>query len=101
MKQRQSVKHRLVQKAERQVAAKRQSQRQHALVQLSARPAAKTTGGEQIGWAVGDKASHQKWGVGTVVSVKGEGDAKELDIAFPSPIGVKRLLAKFAPVTKQ
>ncbi|WP_326342690.1 hypothetical protein, partial [Bacillus anthracis] len=23
------------------------------------------------------------------------------DIAFPSPIGVKRLLAKFAPVTKQ
>lgn len=65
------------------------------------RPAVKTTGGEQIGWAVGDKASHQKWGVGTVVSVKGEGDAKELDIAFPSPIGVKRLLAKFAPVTKQ
>ncbi|MBT8998585.1 ATP-dependent DNA helicase PcrA, partial [Lactobacillus delbrueckii subsp. bulgaricus] len=50
-----------------------------------ARPAAKTTGGEQIGWAVGDKASHQKWGIGTVVSVKGEGDAKELDIAFPSP----------------
>ncbi|MEN1938430.1 DNA helicase PcrA [Paenibacillus sp. 102] len=65
------------------------------------RPAVKTTGGEQIGWAVGDKASHQKWGVGTVVSVKGEGDAKELDIAFPSPIGIKRLLAKFAPVTKQ
>ncbi|RFT65834.1 DNA helicase PcrA [Bacillus clarus] len=65
------------------------------------RPTVKTTGGEQIGWAVGDKASHQKWGVGTVVSVKGEGDAKELDIAFPSPIGIKRLLAKFAPVTKQ
>ncbi|MDM5153134.1 DNA helicase PcrA [Bacillus sp. DX1.1] len=64
-------------------------------------PTVKTTGGEQIGWAVGDKASHQKWGVGTVVSVKGEGDAKELDIAFPSPIGIKRLLAKFAPVTKQ
>lgn len=40
-------------------------------------------------------------GVGTVVSVKGEGDSKELDIAFPSPIGIKRLLAKFAPVTKQ
>ncbi|MGG0185830.1 DNA helicase PcrA [Bacillus rhizoplanae] len=64
------------------------------------RPAAKTTGGEQIGWSVGDKASHQKWGIGTVVSVKGDGDAKELDIAFPSPIGIKRLLAKFAPVTK-
>ncbi|CAH0285100.1 ATP-dependent DNA helicase PcrA [Peribacillus sp. Bi96] len=58
------------------------------------------TGGEEIGWAVGDRASHKKWGIGTVVSVKGEGEGKELDIAFPSPIGIKRLLAKFAPVEK-
>ncbi|MFE0506680.1 DNA helicase PcrA [Peribacillus butanolivorans] len=58
------------------------------------------TGGEEIGWAVGDKASHKKWGIGTVVSVKGEGEGKELDIAFPSPIGIKRLLAKFAPIEK-
>ncbi|MFJ7830847.1 DNA helicase PcrA [Peribacillus sp. NPDC097264] len=58
------------------------------------------TGGEEIGWAVGDKASHKKWGVGTVVSVKGEGEGKELDIAFPSPTGIKRLLAKFAPIEK-
>ncbi|KAA0546356.1 DNA helicase PcrA [Bacillus sp. BGMRC 2118] len=64
------------------------------------RPVAKTTGGESIGWSVGDKAEHKKWGVGTVVSVKGEGEAKELDIAFPSPIGIKRLLAKFAPIEK-
>ncbi|MBM6616253.1 DNA helicase PcrA [Bacillus suaedaesalsae] len=64
------------------------------------RPVAKTTGGEAIGWNVGDKAEHKKWGVGTVVSVKGEGEAKELDIAFPSPIGIKRLLAKFAPIEK-
>ncbi|MBM7621975.1 DNA helicase-2/ATP-dependent DNA helicase PcrA [Bacillus tianshenii] len=60
----------------------------------------KATGGESLDWGVGDKAEHKKWGVGTVVSVKGEGDNKELDIAFPSPTGVKRLLAKFAPVTK-
>ncbi|MFF2289135.1 DNA helicase PcrA [Peribacillus butanolivorans] len=58
------------------------------------------TGGEEIGWAVGHKASHKKWGIGTVVSVKGEGEGKELDIAFPSPIGIKRLLAKFAPIEK-
>ncbi|WP_223702102.1 DNA helicase PcrA [Sutcliffiella deserti] len=58
------------------------------------------TGGESHDWNVGDKAEHKKWGTGTVVSVKGEGDNKELDIAFPSPTGVKRLLAKFAPVTK-
>lgn len=59
-----------------------------------------STGGDQLGWNVGDKAEHKKWGIGTVVSVKGEGEDKELDIAFPSPVGIKRLLAKFAPVTK-
>ncbi|TDL30612.1 DNA helicase PcrA [Jeotgalibacillus sp. S-D1] len=64
------------------------------------RPAPKATGGSGIGWMVGDKAEHGKWGTGTVVSVKGEGDSMELDIAFPSPTGVKRLLAKFAPVKK-
>ncbi|MGS7337797.1 hypothetical protein [Enterobacter kobei] len=50
---------------------------------------------------MGDKAAHKKWGVGTVVSVKGSGDSTELDIAFPSPTGIKRLLAAFAPIEKQ
>jgi DNA helicase II / ATP-dependent DNA helicase PcrA len=67
---------------------------------MVARPALSSTGGDAIDWQVGDKAEHKKWGIGTVVSVKGQGDSKELDIAFPSPTGVKRLLAKFAPVTK-
>lgn len=58
-----------------------------------------TTGGDSFAWAVGDKASHKKWGVGTVVSMKGEGENVELDIAFPQ-VGVKRLFAKFAPITK-
>ncbi|MBA1160135.1 DNA helicase PcrA [Bacillus licheniformis] len=67
------------------------------------RPAASysKTGGDGVNWAVGDKASHKKWGVGTVVSVKGSGESTELDIAFPSPTGVKRLLAAFAPIEKQ
>ncbi len=51
-------------------------------------------------WKVGDKAEHKKWGIGTVVSVKGDADNKELDIAFPSPVGIKRLLAQFAPIQK-
>ncbi|QTM98227.1 DNA helicase PcrA [Sediminibacillus dalangtanensis] len=63
------------------------------------RPA--TTGGESIGWQPGDKANHKKWGQGTVVKVHGEGEAMELDIAFPAPTGIKRLLAKFAPITKE
>jgi len=64
------------------------------------RPIATATGGDDIGWAVGDKAEHKKWGIGTVVSVKGTGEGKELDIAFPSPVGIKRLLAKFAPINR-
>ncbi|UOE94494.1 DNA helicase PcrA [Alkalihalobacillus sp. LMS39] len=64
------------------------------------RPQIQTTGGEQFGWSVGDKAEHKKWGVGTIVSIKGEGEHIELDIAFPQPTGIKRLFAKFAPITK-
>ncbi|BBW98334.1 DNA helicase PcrA [Geobacillus sp. FSL W8-0032] len=62
--------------------------------------AARTVHGVVGGWKVGDRANHRKWGVGTVVSVRGDGEEQELDIAFPSPIGVKRLLAKFAPIEK-
>ncbi|TFJ92606.1 DNA helicase PcrA [Lentibacillus salicampi] len=60
-----------------------------------------TTGAESQTWSPGDKAEHKKWGVGTVVKVQGEGEGMELDIAFPAPTGIKRLLAKFAPITKQ
>jgi DNA helicase II / ATP-dependent DNA helicase PcrA len=59
-----------------------------------------SAGGGATVWRVGDKADHKKWGIGTVVSVRGEGEDQELDIAFPSPVGIKRLLAKFAPITK-
>lgn len=64
------------------------------------RPVSSASGGDEIGWKVGDKAEHGKWGIGTVVSVKGQGEGTELDIAFPSPVGIKRLLAKFAPIKK-
>ena len=69
---------------------------------VSAKPvkAPVNTGGSDFELGIGDKVAHKKWGTGTVVSVKGEGDAKELDIAFPSPIGIKRLLAAFAPIEK-
>jgi len=64
------------------------------------RPVSAAASGDENGWKVGDKAQHGKWGTGTVVSVKGQGEGTELDIAFPSPVGIKRLLAKFAPITK-
>ncbi|PZD97876.1 DNA helicase PcrA [Paenibacillus sambharensis] len=67
--------------------------------------AARAAGGASAGggsgtFAAGDKVAHGKWGTGTIVAVKGEGNDMELQIAFPAPVGVKRLLAAFAPVTK-
>jgi DNA helicase-2/ATP-dependent DNA helicase PcrA len=63
-------------------------------------PSAERPAGEGLAVAAGDKVEHAKWGIGTVVAVKGAGNDAELQIAFPAPIGVKRLLAAFAPVTK-
>jgi DNA helicase-2/ATP-dependent DNA helicase PcrA len=52
-----------------------------------------------VSWQAGDKAEHRKWGVGTVVKVDGAGEDQELDVAFPN-MGIKRLLAAFAPLKK-
>ncbi|HWL12458.1 MAG TPA: DNA helicase PcrA [Ureibacillus sp.] len=79
-----------------------QSQRRRTIGNVQTKPQIanlQSTGGNQLEWKAGDKAVHGKWGTGTVVSVKGEGDGLELDIAFPN-VGIKRLLAKFAPITK-
>lgn len=51
-------------------------------------------------WSVGDKVRHSKWGEGMVVSTKNDTDDLELQIAFPEPIGIRRLLARFAPIEK-
>ncbi len=57
-------------------------------------------GAEAMDWKAGDKVAHGKWGTGTVVSIKGSGQDLELTIAFPNPTGLKKLLAKFAPIEK-
>lgn len=51
-------------------------------------------------FAVGDKVSHNKWGEGTVIAVKGKDKDTELQIAFSAPTGIKKLLASFAPINK-
>ncbi|CAM3742494.1 DNA helicase PcrA [Marinicrinis lubricantis] len=63
-------------------------------------PSSGAGGGSTDGYQTGDKVGHNKWGTGVVVAVKGSGEDMELQIAFPAPVGVKRLLAKFAPITK-
>lgn len=60
-----------------------------------------TSGAEKANWEVGEKVVHKKWGTGTIVTVTGSGDDMELKIAFSSPTGIKHLLAKYAPITKQ
>ena len=80
----------------------KQSGRQISVERRTAvkKPVYNSSGGEKMGWNAGDKAVHKKWGTGMIVSVKGSGEEVELDIAFPEPVGVKRLLAKFAPIEK-
>lgn len=51
-------------------------------------------------WAAGDRVLHRKWGEGRVVRLMGEGDDMELVVAFPPPVGERRLLVRFAPIRK-
>ncbi|MCX8528334.1 MAG: DNA helicase PcrA [Candidatus Nanopelagicales bacterium] len=55
--------------------------------------------GPAIDLAVGDKVTHQKFGLGTVVETAGSGDKAQATIDFGSA-GVKRLLLRYAPVEK-
>jgi DNA helicase-2/ATP-dependent DNA helicase PcrA len=51
-------------------------------------------------WNVGDRVLHRKWGEGRVVRRIGEGEDAELVVAFPPPIGERKLLVRFAPIRK-
>jgi DNA helicase-2/ATP-dependent DNA helicase PcrA len=51
-------------------------------------------------WEIGEKVEHRKWGIGEIVNTEKEGTDLELYIMFPPPIGEKKLLAMFAPITK-
>lgn len=48
-------------------------------------------------YSAGTKVRHTKFGDGTVIAVKGEGDNVIVDVAFPG-VGIKSLSAKFAPM---
>lgn len=50
-------------------------------------------------FSIGDIVNHKSWGEGTVVKVGGNPGSEELDIAFKG-LGIKRVLAKFAPIKK-
>ncbi|TYC47735.1 DNA helicase PcrA [Leuconostoc litchii] len=88
--------------AERSFPFDRKTQRATATT-YKASPVTKTTAGttgaDDTVWKSGDKVSHKKWGIGTVVAVSGSNQDQELKVAFPSE-GVKQLLAAFAPIKR-
>lgn len=52
------------------------------------------------GLTLGEKVRHPRFGWGTIVAVRGEGDDTEVTIAFPGG-GVRSFLAKFAQLTRE
>ena len=53
-----------------------------------------------IALEVGDRVSHDAFGLGTVVEVEGEGDRAVAKVDFGGDHGTKRLLLRYAPVEK-
>ena len=64
-------------------------------------PPPRATGRKSVAMelAVGERVSHDTFGLGTVVAVAGEGDKAEATINF-GQYGEKRLLLRYAPVEK-
>ncbi|MCY0878651.1 MAG: UvrD-helicase domain-containing protein [Firmicutes bacterium] len=52
------------------------------------------------GLSLGEKVRHPRFGWGTVVALRGEGEDTEVTIAFPGG-GVRSFLAKFAQLTRE
>ena len=48
----------------------------------------------------GDRVSHDSFGLGRVVAVRGLADQAEAEVDFGGDVGSKRLLLRYAPLTK-
>ena len=49
---------------------------------------------------VGDRVTHDAWGLGTVVALRGAGDGLQAQIDFGAGTGVKWLMLRYAPIEK-
>ena len=49
---------------------------------------------------VGDRITHDSFGMGTVTEVAGQGDKTQIEVQFRAPHGTKRLVLRYAAVTK-
>jgi DNA helicase-2/ATP-dependent DNA helicase PcrA len=50
--------------------------------------------------AVGDRVTHDAWGMGTVVDTRGSGDGAQAQIDFGAGTGLKWLMLRYAPLEK-
>src|SRR5699024_2525501 len=50
--------------------------------------------------AVGDRITHDSFGMGTVTEVAGQGERTQIEVQFKAPHGSKRLVLRYAAVTK-
>jgi DNA helicase-2/ATP-dependent DNA helicase PcrA len=76
------------------------SSSQPAVARLAQRPGVRSPGNREIvHLEPGDKVTHDTFGVGTVVAIEGEGERASATVRFRDE-GEKRLLLRYAPVTK-
>ena len=72
-----------------------------AVARLAARPGVRSPGNRPvIALDAGDRVTHDAFGLGTVVRVEGEGEKSMAHVDFGGETGVKRLLLRYAPLTK-
>jgi DNA helicase-2/ATP-dependent DNA helicase PcrA len=50
--------------------------------------------------APGDRVTHDAFGLGRVIAIRGEADSTEAEVDFGSSVGSKRLLLRYAPLVK-
>jgi hypothetical protein len=55
---------------------------------------------KNVSLTAGDMVSHDKFGLGTVISATGTGERAEAEIDFGKEIGVKTLVLRYTPMTK-
>jgi DNA helicase II / ATP-dependent DNA helicase PcrA len=68
---------------------------------MATRPGVTTVGNRAVPVLVpGDRVTHDKFGLGTVVSADGYGDQAEAKIDFGGEYGVKHLVLRYAPLEK-
>jgi DNA helicase II / ATP-dependent DNA helicase PcrA len=68
---------------------------------MAQRPGARSPGNRPVpALSSGDMVTHDKFGLGTVVSTEGHGDQAEAKIDFGADYGVKHLVLRYAPLEK-